>query len=176
MGKLETCVQQKFRKKRQQGKWSPLYTAGPTGRTWHEGQAETQQKALSATHGSRGRAQLTPLPRSLFQRGRRKQGLWVARQSCCAGAQWEAVAEERMIISPHSDPLEGGGGTGNAASLLPIATLSPCAGLGNSKAAVSSGCLTASLSGVCLSLVLPGLLCHSQMTGINQDCSWYSGG
>lgn len=96
--------------------------------------------------------------------------------TCCAGAQWEAVAEERMIISLHSDPLERGGGTGNAASLLPIATRTPCAGLGNSKAAVSSGCLTASLSGVCLSLVLPGLLCHSQMTGINQDCSQYSGG
>lgn len=40
-GKAGNMCPAKFRKKRQQGKWSPLYTAGPTGRTWHEGQAET---------------------------------------------------------------------------------------------------------------------------------------
>lgn len=119
VGKLETCVQQKFRKKRQQGKWSPLYTAGPTGRTWHEGQAESFEcHSWFQGQSSADSSPQEPVP------GRKEEAgpLGTPAITCSAGAQWEAVAEERMIISPHSDPLERGGGTGNAASLLPIAT------------------------------------------------------
>ena len=57
------------------------------------------------------------------------------------GAQWKAVAGERVIVSHHSDPLERGGGmlcllvTNSNSHSLPV---QPSAT--NSEAVVSSGC------------------------------------
>lgn len=60
------------------------------------------------------RAELSPLPRSLLQGERRKQGLDTLKITCWAGAQWKAVAGERMVLSHHTDPLEREAGAENA--------------------------------------------------------------
>ena len=78
------------------------------------------------------------------------------------GAQWKAVAGERVMS--HTTATLQREEEGRSASLLPIATLtlSPCSPWKLTLRLSSIGAISfPSLCAVCLSLVLPGSLCHS---------------
>lgn len=147
-GKPETSVQRQYRRRRRLGS-SP--TGGSAPRAW-------QRPSRGLCHDpdtSRHRTEPTP-PGSLFQRGGRMQGSGRPADHVLHGAQWKAVAGERVDVSHPGDRREEEGqGT---ASLLPIATLT--LSLGSSRLSASSDCSLPSLRAVGLFLFPWELLCH----------------
>lgn len=117
-GKVETSVQQWCRDRRPQGKRSPLYTAGPTGsdlaRRTSRNLTECFVVPLTLPELS---WLLSPGVCSREKEGSRASGHPAI--TCCAGAQWKAVAGEKITVSHHCDPPEREGGAGNA---LPLVT------------------------------------------------------
>lgn len=107
-GKPETSVQRQCRRGR---RWGSSPTGGSAPRAW-------QRPSRGLCHDpdtSRHRTEPTP-PGSLFERGGRTQGSGRPADHVLHGAQWKAVAGERVAVS-HPGDRRGGGGAGNC---LPV--------------------------------------------------------
>lgn len=110
-----------------------------------------------------------PLSGSLFYGEGRKQSLWAPVDHVLFGTQWKAVAGERVMS--HTTATLRREEEGCSASLLPIATLtlSPCSPWQLTLRLSSIPAVSfPSLCAVCLSLVLPGSLCHSWIMVLNK--------
>lgn len=116
---METSVQQQCRdRRRPQGKRSPLSTVGPTGSdlAWRTSRNLAECFVVPLTLPELSWL-LSPGVCSREKGGSRASGRPAF--TGCAGAQWKAVAGEKIIVSHNCDPPERERGVGNA---LPLVT------------------------------------------------------